>query len=476
MSTKISKKSLSVFVLAMINVAAICSIKNWPITAEYGFSSLFYYLIAAVGFFIPVALVSAELASTYPKNGGVYSWVKEAMGHKMGFLAIWLQWIENVAWYPTVLSFVAATLAYTISPSLALNNVYSFFSILILYWGATFLNFRGIKTSGLVSTSAVILGTLIPGALIIILGVVWYSTGQPSQIVITAQSFVPSLNSPHKLSILVGVVLGFAGLEMTAVHVRDVENPRKNYPRAILLSAILIIGLSVLGTLAIAMVIPKENISLVSGGMDAIAYFLKSYGLSWLTPIVSILIAFGAFGAVVAWIIGPSRGLLTAAQDGDLPPILHKTNKNNMPTSMLVMQGFIVSALASVFLFMPTVSSSFWILIALAAMLYSVMYAIMFITAIVLRHKHPNIERPFSVPGGKIGMWIIAGIGCIMSTFTIIIGFFPPSNIVLTNFVFYETFLIVGMVVFIAIPFLILMFKKPSWNLDKALATEDEPL
>ncbi|MCH9630710.1 MAG: Glutamate/gamma-aminobutyrate antiporter [Chlamydiia bacterium] len=476
MDTKTSKKSLTVFVLAMINVAAICSVKNWPLTAEYGFSSLFYYLIAAVGFFIPVALVSAELASTYPKNGGVYAWVKEAMGHKMGFLAIWLQWIENVAWYPTVLSFVAATLAYVISPDLALNKVYSFFSILILYWGATFLNFRGMKTSGWVSTTAVIFGTLIPGALIIVLGVTWYIMGEPSQIVMTAKSFVPELKNPHQLSILAGVVLGFAGLEMTAVHVRDVQNPRKNFPKAILLSAILIIGLSVLGTLAIAIVIPKENISLVSGGIDAIAYFLRSYGLHWLTPIISFLIAFGAFGAVVAWIIGPSRGLLTAAQDGDLPPILHRVNKNEMPTSMLVMQGFIVSALATVFLFMPNVSTSFWILIALAAMLYSLMYAIMFIAAIVLRHKHPNIERPYSVPGGKIGMWIIGGIGCIISIFTIVIGFFPPENLVLSSLVFYEVFLSVGMVVFIVLPFLILMFKKQSWNLDKAKVTEDEPL
>lgn len=471
-----SKKSLTIFVLAMINVAAICSIKNWPMTAEYGFASLFYYLIAALGFFIPVALVSAELSSTYPKNGGVYAWVKEAMGHKMGFLAIWLQWIENVAWYPTVLSFVAATLAYTISPLLAISKTYSFIGILVLYWGATFLNFRGIKTSGWVSTTAVIFGTLIPGSLIILLGLTWYLMDRPIQIAFNSNTFFPDLQNPQQLSTLVGVVLGFAGLEMTSVHVRDVENPRKNYPRAIFLSALLIIGLSVLGTLAIAIVIPKENISLVSGGMDAISYFLKSYNLKWIIPPISFLIAFGAFGAVVAWIIGPSRGLLTAAQDGDLPPILHKTNRNNMPTNMLVMQGIIVSVLASVFLFMPSVSSSFWILIALAAMLYSVMYAIMFVAAIVLRHKQPNIERPYSVPGGKIGMWIIAGIGCLVSLFTVVIGFFPPENLVLLNITFYETFLILGMIIFIALPFFILKFKKPSWNLDKARVSEDEPL
>lgn len=470
-----SKKSITIFVLAMINVSAICSIKNWPLTAEYGFASLFFYLIAAVGFFIPVAFVSAELASTYPKNGGVYAWVKEAMGHKMGFLAIWLQWIENVAYYPTVLSFVAATLAYTINPVLSLNKVYSYFGILILYWGATFLNFRGIKTSGWVSTIAVIFGTLVPGVLIILLGLIWYLTGSPIQIPISGASFVPELGDPHQLALLAGVVLGFAGLEMTAVHVRDVVNPRRNYPKAIFLSAILIVGLSILGTLSIAIVIPKDQISLVSGGMDAISYFLKSYNLQWMTPLLSFLIAFGGFGTVVAWIIGPSRGLLTAAQDGDLPPFLHKMNRKNMPTSMLIMQGLIVSILAMVFLFMPSVSSSFWILIALAVMLYSVMYGIMFISAIILRHKHKNIERPYSVPGGTIGMWIIAGIGVIVSLFTIVIGFFPPKNLVLSDLVFYELFLSIGMVVFIGFPFLILLFKRKSWDIHKNKVTEDEP-
>ncbi|MCB1118146.1 MAG: amino acid permease, partial [Chlamydiia bacterium] len=93
-----SKRSLKVFALAMINVAAICSIKNWPLTAEYGFSSLFFFLVSALAFFIPVSLVAAELATGWPERGGVFVWVKEALGHKMGFLAVWLQWAENAIW------------------------------------------------------------------------------------------------------------------------------------------------------------------------------------------------------------------------------------------------------------------------------------------------------------------------------------------------------------------------------------------
>ena len=88
-----TKRVLGVFTLTMINVAAIQSLRNLPVMAEVGWASVFFYLIAAIGFFIPSALVSAELSTGWPSTGGVYTWVKEAFGPRWGFVAIWLQWI-----------------------------------------------------------------------------------------------------------------------------------------------------------------------------------------------------------------------------------------------------------------------------------------------------------------------------------------------------------------------------------------------
>src|SRR5258708_18435898 len=122
----------------MINVAAVSSVRNWPTIAEYGFSSIFFFLLAALLFFIPVSMVSAELATGWPGHGGVFLWVKEAFGHRTGFLAIWLQWIQTVVWYPTILSFIASTLAYAINPLLADNKIYTLFLVLAVIWGATF--------------------------------------------------------------------------------------------------------------------------------------------------------------------------------------------------------------------------------------------------------------------------------------------------------------------------------------------------
>ncbi len=110
------KKPLGVFSLVMINVIAVDSLRTLPISAHYGSSIIFYYLLAAITFFIPAALVTAELATGWPTKGGIYAWVKEAFGAKVGFLIIWLQWIYNIVWYPTILSFVAVTIAYLIKP------------------------------------------------------------------------------------------------------------------------------------------------------------------------------------------------------------------------------------------------------------------------------------------------------------------------------------------------------------------------
>lgn len=462
--SKPSTRTLNIFLLAMINVAAICSIKNWPLTAEYGFSSLFYFIISTLLFFIPVSLVSAELATGWPERGGIYVWVREAFGHRLGFLAIWLLWIENVVWYPTILSFIAGAIAYSIDPALANNTLYMFCVIFLTFWSATLVNLLGMRTSGWISSLGVILGTIIPGIVIITLGIIWITAGKPSHIDFSWGSFFPQINRPSTLSFLAGVILSFAGMEMSAVHARDVKNPQKNYPRAILLSAVIIVGLSILGTLAIATVIPQSKINLVSGGIEAISYFLRAYGFGWSIPAFSFMVALGALGQMSTWTAGPSKGLLAAAQDGDFPPILHKINKHNMPVGMLVFQGIIISTLALVFLLMPNVNSSFWILIALTSQLYVIMYILMFITAIVLRYKKPKVKREYRIPFGNFGIWVVSIAGILSSLFAFTIGFFPPEQLVTGSLLFYELFLSAGIILFCAAPFIILLFKKPSWN------------
>lgn len=458
------KKSISVFTLAMINVAAICSMKNWPLTAEYGFASVFYYLLAVVFFFLPASLVSAELATGWPERGGVFIWVKEALGPKMGFLAVWLQWIENVVWYPTVLTFIAGTVAYAINPELANNQIYTFCMVFATFWSATLANVFGMKTSGMISTIGVLLGTIFPGIVIMVLALIWSLGDNPSNLVMSWDSFLPNLKSIDNMTFLVGVLLGLAGMEMSATHAREVENPQKNYPRAIFLSAILIVALSVLGSLAISVVLSPGQITLHAGGIESISLFLKAYGLSWLVPVFAFLITIGAMGQITTWTAGPSKGLLAAAQAGDFPPVLHKVNKHGMPINMLIFQGLIVSFISLIFLYMPSVSSSFWMLLTLASQLYLAMYFLMFLSAIILRYRHPNVTRAYRIPGGNWGIWLISLLGLTGCSFSFVLGFFPPSQIDTGTVLFYELFLLLGIVIGCALPYIILLFKKPSWE------------
>ena len=459
------RRIINVFMLAMINVAAICNIANIAISAEYGFASIFYYAASCLFFFIPAALISAELSCGFSGRGGVYLWVKEALGEKFGFLAIWLQWIENVIWYPTALSFIVATFAYTFNPSLAKNKLFIMLSILVLYWIITYLNLLGMKISSWISTICAVVGTILPGILIISLGVSWLLLNKPLQIEISFDKFFPSFSSLKNFSLLAGILLSLSGIEMSAVHAKDVQNPQKNYARAIFLSVIIIFSILSMGALSIAMVVPQGEISLASGTIEAISTFLKEYNLSKLVPIVAIFMVIGAIGMVSTWIVGPSRGLLATARHGELPPFLQKVNKKGMPKNILLIQAVIVSLLAFVFIYMPTVSSSYWILFCLTAQLYLIMYILLFISGIVLRYKKSNIQRNFKIPFKNFGMLFAGILGILGSSFAIICGFFPPHQIISGNLFFFEGFLIIGILIFCIIPLLIHKMKKKSWHI-----------
>lgn len=174
---------LGVFTLAIMNVTAVVSLRGLPAEAVYGLSSAFYYLFAAIVFLIPTSLVAAELAAMFQdKQGGVFRWVGEAYGKKWGFLAIWVQWIESTIWYPTVLTFGAVSIAFigmndAHDMTLASNKMYTLVVVLIIYWLATFISLKGLSWVGKVAKVGGIVGTIIPAALLIILGIVYLASG-----------------------------------------------------------------------------------------------------------------------------------------------------------------------------------------------------------------------------------------------------------------------------------------------------------
>lgn len=267
------KKVLSVFSLVMINVIAVDSLRTLPISAKLGLTLVSYYVLAAIAFFIPVSLVAAELATAYPETGGIYVWVREAFGKRAAFITIWLQWIYNVVWYPTILAFIAATLSYLIAPELGNNKYYLLSTVLILFWVFTLLNCFGMKISSIVSTIGATVGTIFPMLFIIILAILWVIKGKPMMVGYSL-NWLPDFSSLGNLSLFAAVLFGLLGMEMSAVHAEEVKNPKRDYPKALLYSTLLVISTLSLGSLAIVVVVPNDSLSVVSGLIDAYAVFL----------------------------------------------------------------------------------------------------------------------------------------------------------------------------------------------------------
>ena len=445
---------LGVFSIAMITAGSVDSIRNLPATALFGSSLIFFFILAAVLFLLPSAIVSAELASTSNAHGGVYTWVKNAFGARTGFLAIWFQWIENVIWYPTILSFVAGTIGYLFNPALASNKLFLISVILCSFWGTTIINLMGIQNSARFSNFCAVTGLIVPMTLIMSLGVVWFAGGHPMQIHFNYSSMLPHLGEAHMWVALTGIILSFCGMEIAAVHSGDMKNPQRTYPRGMLLASAIILFTLLCGALAIAIVIPEAKISLVAGIMQAFTAFFDAYHMHWILPLIALMLVIGGMGGVNNWVIAPTRGLLIAGKDGHLPRHLCRQNRRAAPSALLIYQAIIVSAVAMVFLLLPSVNASYWLLTALAAQLYMLMYIIMFAAAIRLRYLHHNQRPGFRIPCGNLGMWLVAGVGIVGACLTFAIGFIPPGNLRFGGTEHYEFLLLTGLILMSLPPFL----------------------
>lgn len=483
------KKTMSVFTISMMTAAAVVSLRGLPMMAKEGLSMIFYILFSTLLFLIPASLVAAELGGAFSRQGGgVYLWVKEAFGSRWGFTAIWLQWIQNVVWYPTVLGFAAGALAYVfLDPTLANNGLFTGCTILICYWLATFLTLAGSNVASSVTKYGFLVGTVLPGVLIILLGLLWINQGNPLQFmepgpaVVAAEKVIgeapharlfPYITGLGSVAFLAGIILLFAGVEVHAVHANEMENPAKQFPLSMFLAAVVIFLLFTLGSLAVAAVIPARDISLTAGLMQAFKELFTKFNVGFLTPVVSLLVAFGAIGGVMSWVGGPSRGLLETAKNGEIPPFMAKVNKKGVQDVILIMQGIIVSILACLYFIMDNVSVAFFVLSAITVTLYLVMYILMYAAAIKLRFSQPDLPRSYKVPGGEFGICLVGGTGLLGVCFALLVGFFPPSNLPVGNPALYVGLVAGGLIVFVGLPLLINAMKKPEWQ--QAPATENK--
>lgn len=460
---------ISVATLAIMNITAVVSLRGLPSEATYGLSSAFYYLFAAIVFLIPTAMVAAELAAMFSdKQGGVFRWVGEAFGPRAGFLAIWLQWIESTIWYPTVLTFGAVSFAYigmngASDAALASNKIFTLVTVLAIYWIATFIAMKGIGWVGKISKWGGLIGTIIPAGLLIILGIIYIATGGHNYMDMQ-QSFIPDLTKLDNLVLASSIFLFYAGMEMMGVHVMDINNPSRNYPKAIIIGSLATVCIFVLGTFALGVIIPAKDINLTQSLLIGFDNFFRYFHIPWAGSVIAVALMLGVLASVLTWVAGPSKGIFTVGKAGYLPPFFQKSNSHGVQRNILLVQGGIVTLLSLLFVVMPSVQSFYQILSQLTILLYLIMYMLMFAAAIVLRYKMKDAERPFRLGKGNALMWILGVVGFSGSLLAFVLSFIPPGQINTGSNTVWYTVLIAGCIIMVIIPFIIYALRKPSWR------------
>jgi len=461
---------LGVFTLAIMNVTAVVSLRGLPAEATYGLSSAFYYLFAALVFLIPTSLVAAELAAMFKnKQGGVFRWVGEAYGKKWGFLAIWLQWMESTIWFPTVLTFGAVSLAFIGTNSqndaaLSDNKTYTLIAVLVIYWVATIISLKGMGWVGKVAKAGGLIGTIIPAGLLIILAVYYLATGGHSNLDFNT-NFIPEYNGLGSVVLATSIFLFYAGMEMGGIHVSEMENPGRDYPKAIFLGSIITVLIFVLGTFALGVIIPAKDISLTQSLLIAFDNYFAYIKASWLSPVIAVALAFGVLAGVLTWVAGPSKGVFTVGKAGYLPPFFQQVNSNGVQKNILFVQGGIVTILGLLFVVMPSVQSFYQILSQLTILLYLIMYLLMFSAAIILRYKMKDAERPFRIgKNSNFLIWFVAGVGFVSSLTAFVLSFIKPNQLTNIDISTWLIVLIVGALIVVITPFIIYKFRKESWK------------
>ncbi|QMU71090.1 APC family permease [Streptacidiphilus sp. P02-A3a] len=446
--------------LALMTTSSVASLRASPTMAVYGLACVFLYLLPALVFLLPTALVSAELASGW--DGGVYNWVSQGLSKPLGFLAVWCQFAMTIFYYPSLLAYVASTIAYVVNPKLASNGVYTAIVIMVLYWSGVWVSSRGTNAVAGLASMGLIIGTLIPGLLLVVLGFVFLGQGNGSAAPMNVHHLFPAWTGLASLVLIVNNFLSYSGMEMNAVHVSSLRNPSKEFPRSMFLAMGLVLLIFILPALAISWVVPSDQLSLTAGVMQAFDAFFQYFHISWLTPVIAVGLVAASLGGMLTWLAGPSRGLLLISrQEGYLPPFLQRLNSHGVQQNILVTQGVVTTLIALLYALIPDVSSAYWIFSVITTQVYLIVYLLMFAAAIRLRRTQPDHPRGYRAPA----LEVLCVVGLVASAAAMVIGFVPSSQFGGSSVWSYIGIVGGGLLLLgVVIPFALLTASKPSWR------------
>jgi glutamate:GABA antiporter len=442
-------RPLGLFVVVMLVFGIITSLHGMSPLATYGLGAIFYLVAAILLFLIPAALVAAELGTSWRRNGGVYVWVSEAFGPRAGFVATWLQWFQNVIFWTVILTSSAAMIALSLGWDRGTDDkLYSAAFVVGTIWLITALTMLGLRSSGVLGTAGSLAGTIVPGLALIAFAAAYLIDGDPSNISGPARDVIPDLSNPGNVTFGISTIVIFAGVEVMATRVSEIRDPGRTYPRATLISVVMIAALLIPATLSIAVLVPHDEINITAGIIQAMKSATEHvWDVAWLVPLFAFAIYVDSVGEIAGWMTGTPVAMATAARDGHLPRRFAAQTEGGTAKPMLIGQAVVGSLISLLFIVEPSVSSMFWLLSAMLVQLYLLMYVMLFAAALKLRRTRPDVERPFAIPGGRWGIRLACGLGVAFSVAAFAVGFVPPSGLPETS-VLSHTAVLVGAVAF----------------------------
>jgi len=393
------KKAFRGIDMTLFTVAAILVIDTLAPSAAIGPSSISWWIITLVLFFIPYGLITAELGTTYPEQGGLYVWVRNAFGERWAARTTWLYWINVALWMPSVYVLFASMFAQLFIPDLSLWG--QILIGILMTWVTVGIGIVALDIGKWVPNIGALIKALI--MLVIGIGAFVYASQHGVANDLSFRNILPSWDAG--LYFLPVIVYNFMGFELMSGAGEEMQNPQRDIPRAIITAGLLIAFFYLMGTIGMLMALPAEQLGLVSGIIDTLRIL---FGESGVGNVIVTILGIGALYTfltnMVTWTMGANRTAAEAANEGELPAFFGKFHPvNKTPVGAYVLTGLVSSAVMIIYgLLAATAEELFWSLFAFSSIVFLIPYLAMFPAFLKLRRTDANRPRPYRVPGNHL--------------------------------------------------------------------------
>ena len=457
------RREMGFWDVLLFNIAAVLGPRWIATAAQNGTSSISLWVIAALLFFLPTALVIIELSTRFPAEGGLYVWSKEAFGDFHGFVAGWAYWIYTFFYFPGLLSASVAMSVFIGGPKyawLANSKAYTLGTSLGLLAIAVVLNLVGLNIGKWLQNAGG-LGTYVP--LLMLLGMGGYVALHGGSLT----HFTWKSSLAHwdwgTVGLWSTIAFAFTGMELVCAMSEEIHEPRKTFPRAIYSSALLIAVIYVLGTVAVLVLRPATAVDERNGVFQALTDGSSAFGIAWFGVIAALLVTVGNAGGVGATVAGVARVPFVAGIDRYLPAFFGKIHPRwRTPWISILIQAAISGIILILTEYFAALQNGYRWLVSMSVILYFIPFLYMYAAVIKLstRPDRKTNTQAVLIPGGRLGVWIAGILGFTITLGSMLLAAVPPDSYkTFTSKVLFDVNIVVWTVGFVGIGLLLFLLE-----------------